>query len=398
MTTEYMIQFRLLAEKRNFLSAAAELGTTQASLSRHIMAMEAELGCRLLERSTRNVELTIYGQRFLCFAEQAHAIQQAFGAALEEAFGSSAAEAVRAGCGMKFDHIRHFLAAAEAEEFRHAAAACGISPSVMTKHMTTLESEIGFSLFKRTRRVELSLAGEVFLPYAKQFISLQDRVRKSFSGSGEDISGEITVAMSPLYYRDRSRKIVDGFTSEHPSLKLNTLYADNPSISGLLLSGRCDMAFIRKDFRALREEQLVYHPFSGDRLAAVFMKDHPLAEAASIDLSQLRYVRMFIHTENMNTSELVIKHCRAAGFDPDLVSTDPYSSFDRVKNGEGILLYPLPEGTLDADSPFTAVPVEPKILCETELVLRREPITDEMWTFLRYAIEQDHKGEKNTRT
>ena len=71
MTTEYMREFKVLAEKRNYIAAAQALQTTQASLSRHIMAMEEELGFRLLERNTRNVELTLYGLRFLHYAQEA---------------------------------------------------------------------------------------------------------------------------------------------------------------------------------------------------------------------------------------------------------------------------------------------------------------------------------------
>ena len=70
MTTEQMREFALLAEKRNYIAAAKALGTTQASLSRHIMAMEDELGFSLLERNTRNVELTPLGLRFLYYAQE----------------------------------------------------------------------------------------------------------------------------------------------------------------------------------------------------------------------------------------------------------------------------------------------------------------------------------------
>lgn len=86
MTTGNMREFTVLAEKRNFIAAAVALGTTQASLSRHIMAMEEELGFKLFERDTRNVELTIYGLRFLHYAEKAVSMLDACGDAMSEAF------------------------------------------------------------------------------------------------------------------------------------------------------------------------------------------------------------------------------------------------------------------------------------------------------------------------
>ena len=86
MTTENMREFAVLAQKRNFSTAAEELNTTQASLSRHIQAMEKELGFPLLVRNTRNVELTISGLRFLSYAEKAVRLLDGCGAALSDAF------------------------------------------------------------------------------------------------------------------------------------------------------------------------------------------------------------------------------------------------------------------------------------------------------------------------
>ena len=86
MTTENMREFSVLAEKRNYIAAAEALGTTQASLSRHIMAMEEELGFKLFERNTRNVELTLYGLRFLYFAQETVSLLRACDNELSEAF------------------------------------------------------------------------------------------------------------------------------------------------------------------------------------------------------------------------------------------------------------------------------------------------------------------------
>lgn len=84
MTVEQMCEFAVLAEQRNYLVAADLLFTTQATLSRHIMAMEEELGVQLFNRTTKRIELTPYGTRFLHYAQQARKIQQAYRAELAE--------------------------------------------------------------------------------------------------------------------------------------------------------------------------------------------------------------------------------------------------------------------------------------------------------------------------
>ncbi len=57
--------FALVATERSFTRAAAQVGTSQSSLSRTIAQLEERLGIRLLHRTTRNVSPTPAGQRLL---------------------------------------------------------------------------------------------------------------------------------------------------------------------------------------------------------------------------------------------------------------------------------------------------------------------------------------------
>src|SRR6202044_607150 len=58
--------FEVMAEELHFARAADRLGTTQSSVSRAIMALEASLGTRLFNRSKRSsVTLTSPGAVFL---------------------------------------------------------------------------------------------------------------------------------------------------------------------------------------------------------------------------------------------------------------------------------------------------------------------------------------------
>lgn len=58
MELRQLIFFVAVAEELHFNRAAVRMHIAQAALSSHIQALEKELGVRLLERSTRRVELT----------------------------------------------------------------------------------------------------------------------------------------------------------------------------------------------------------------------------------------------------------------------------------------------------------------------------------------------------
>ncbi|WEY38094.1 LysR substrate-binding domain-containing protein [Paraburkholderia sp. SUR17] len=62
--------FRAVARHAGFSAAAAELAMSPAFVSKRVAVLEAELGTRLLHRSTRRVALTEAGERVLAWAQK----------------------------------------------------------------------------------------------------------------------------------------------------------------------------------------------------------------------------------------------------------------------------------------------------------------------------------------
>ena len=68
MNIDYFKEFAVLAETKNYWRAAERLYLNQSTLSKHIRAMEEDLGVPLFTRTTRSVELTEYGAALLPYA------------------------------------------------------------------------------------------------------------------------------------------------------------------------------------------------------------------------------------------------------------------------------------------------------------------------------------------
>lgn len=60
-----VVAFVHVAEHASFTRAADALGVSTSALSQSVRALEARMGVRLLQRTTRRVNLTEHGARFL---------------------------------------------------------------------------------------------------------------------------------------------------------------------------------------------------------------------------------------------------------------------------------------------------------------------------------------------
>lgn len=69
MEIEKLKEFACLAKTLNYRMAARQCYIGQSTLSKHILALEKELGCKLLDRTKANVSLTPFGEILLQHAD-----------------------------------------------------------------------------------------------------------------------------------------------------------------------------------------------------------------------------------------------------------------------------------------------------------------------------------------
>ncbi|MGO4833793.1 LysR family transcriptional regulator [Rhizobiaceae sp. 2RAB30] len=70
LSLQKLRNFVIVAEERQFLRASQRVGVSQPTLSAQIKELETELGVPLFSRTTRQVHLTIEGERFLARIRQ----------------------------------------------------------------------------------------------------------------------------------------------------------------------------------------------------------------------------------------------------------------------------------------------------------------------------------------
>lgn len=83
MELNYIKEFTVLAEYKSFSKAADELYISQPTLTKHIQALEHELGGKLFNRNTHGISLSEFGELFLPFAMRISDVQNEYESALK---------------------------------------------------------------------------------------------------------------------------------------------------------------------------------------------------------------------------------------------------------------------------------------------------------------------------
>ena len=80
---------------------------------------------------------------------------------------------------MELTHLRYFAAVARTLHFRRAASVLNMTQAPLSAAIRKLEDELGAELFKRTSRsVELTAAGNFFLPEAEAVLNRAEQAQK----------------------------------------------------------------------------------------------------------------------------------------------------------------------------------------------------------------------------
>ena len=221
---------------------------------------------------------------------------------------------------MEINYIKEFITLAEIGNYLEAADTLYLSQSTLSRHIQSVENDLGVQLFNRTtRKVELNEYGKLFLPYAKQIQALQADYTKALSEQIKNQNSNITIGTIPTMSQYHITELLSRFQEENPDYNLNIVGADTSELEKMLREGSCDFAFIRT--RDSSEVEFQKLPYFTDHMVAVFPCDHPLASSQAVSLDQLKGESFLFLPKGSMMHSLAISACKSAGFSPHVAFT-----------------------------------------------------------------------------
>lgn len=289
---------------------------------------------------------------------------------------------------MEINKLRSFVDVAETLSFSKTAENLYITQSSVSKHIKSLEKEIGHHLFLRTnKQVELSSYGQVALPYAKQILFNYDQMYDQLTKFNEQKATRLRLGTIPTFANYDAFQNATYFMDQHSDFTLTFHECETAQIYKLLDNKKLDAAFIR----TLTKLPDIYDTIEvkEESFQLFVPSDDPLAKKELVNVAELKDRDFLSLTENSLLQEPVIELCRQSGFEPKItfVSSRVSSILEMVKNNQGIAIL-MDSAVLHKG--VTAVPINPTRKGKLFFIKRKDHHNRALTTFWQFLKKEYH--------
>jgi DNA-binding transcriptional LysR family regulator len=200
---------------------------------------------------------------------------------------------------MELRQLRTFVAVAELRHFARAASLCNLSQPAVSHQIALLEDELGAKLLNRaTRRVSLTVAGEVFLEEARRILGAVDRAHERMAEVVRGAVGRIRLGASATPGLYLLPALLAKYRSEHESYDLRFEIASTHAIAERVARNDLDMAIVAG---SLPSGELQTRSLMRDDLVIITAPLSALARARSVKVAQLQDQTWLLREEGSDT-------------------------------------------------------------------------------------------------
>ncbi len=130
----------------------------------------------------------------------------------------------------KLTGMRVFTQIATMRSFKKAGEQLGIAPSVISKHLSALEAELGVQLIERTTRTaRVTEMGELYLSKCRPILDEIDDIETTLAKETGRLKGPLNISAPPGFTHRHIAPHLPAFSCIHPDVNLNLTSANNDS-------------------------------------------------------------------------------------------------------------------------------------------------------------------------
>ena len=271
---------------------------------------------------------------------------------------------------MDISYLSEFLDLTETLNYGETSYRCNVTQSSLTRHIQSMERDLGHELFDRTTRsIHLTEYGLTFLPYAQKIVSgYKEGIEavKSLANKSDRIITFGSIARQELF------DIIDhliSFRNAYPDYEVNIVVAHMDELERMFDRGELNIySAVRRD----GPEDFVYFHMDTTKIKAAVRYDSSFAERQYLTISEIGNSPILLPEEPLLNTK-VRNVFKARGINPNVIySGDFLSAIGFVRAGMGISLHPDRSSAAFHDPELKIIDVIPDISTDFGLAYRKE--------------------------
>ncbi|MGB5446567.1 MAG: LysR substrate-binding domain-containing protein [Psychromonas sp.] len=219
---------------------------------------------------------------------------------------------------MELKTLKSFVAVATLKSFSAAAKELYTVQPAISRHISTLEEELGVKLFFRnSREVSITTAGERLLNEAVELLQRVELAKEQVVKTYQGEIGSLTIAYMGGATLSFIPGLVRHYSSLYPNVDINLIEMTASEQIEAFQQNKIDLGFSRPMPKLITNEYQATEIYI-DTLTAILPDHHPLADETTIELSELQdetFV-LFARSEAVGIFDAIISLCQQAKFSP----------------------------------------------------------------------------------
>jgi DNA-binding transcriptional LysR family regulator len=221
---------------------------------------------------------------------------------------------------MTFTQIRYFVEVAECLSFTEAAGKLYVSQQIVSKQISSLESEIGLRLFSRTtKHVSLTAGGHILYETWKEMLDRTEEALKQAAEINERLKRKIRIGVAEMAgVIDYVLVVLARYTEQFPEVEFEPVFMPYKKLQDMLKNRELD--FIITLATELEKSISSYSilPLEKVQLAIIMSVKNPLSKREYIQIRDLKQETFYIFSKaySIDAADRILHHCRQEGFTP----------------------------------------------------------------------------------
>ena len=231
-----------------------------------------------------------------------------------------------------------FKTVAEAGSFHKAAEILGLTPSAISHSISSLETELGFSLLTRGKSgVSLTNYGEHILPYVNGVLNADESLKQAVAEFNGLKQGKVKLGCFSSVCTNWVPEIIQSFREKYPAIRIEVFQGTYDDVAYWIKNGIVDFGFLSVSSAG----DLPIEPFYRDPLLCIVPVDFQKADDKNYmtieEMSKLQFVVQRESTDADIQNYLKQNHLEVqAGYHV----VDDLSTIAMVASGFGICIMP----------------------------------------------------------